>query len=58
MMDKNEIRYIDTMDQLNALSIRKIDLDKMNASGMSYEEMARISGKSVYEVRRHLGLVQ
>ena len=67
MMDKNDIRHITTprrggfMDipkALDTLSIRKISMDKLVRQDITYTEMAKISGRSVYEIRRYLGLIQ
>ena len=64
MMDKNDIRHISTprrgsvMDKLNNLSVRKVSLDKLVQQDITYKKMSEISGKSVYEIRRYIGLIQ
>ncbi len=63
MMDKNDIRHITTpkrgvMEALNNLTVRKVSLDKLIQQDITYTEMAKLSGKSVYEIRRHIGLIQ
>ena len=64
MKDKNDIRHVSTprrgrvMDELNDLSVRKVSLDKLVQQDIPYEKMSEISGKSVYEIRRYIGLIQ
>ena len=64
MMDKNDIRTITTpkrggiMEQLNSLSVRTVSMSKLVQQDITYAEMSKISGKSVYEIRRYLGLIQ
>ena len=73
MMDKNDIRQISTplrgndgiplrgsspMEQLESLSIRKVSIDKLLKTDMTYEQMSKLTGMSVYEIRRYTGSIQ
>ena len=64
MMDKNDIRTMsipkrDTlMDQLDNLSIRKVSIDKLLQTDMTFTQMSELTGMSVYEIRRYTGLIQ
>ena len=64
MMDKNDIRTITTpkrggiMDQLSDLSVRKVSIDKLLETDMTYEQMSELTGMSVYEIRRYTGSIQ
>ena len=67
MMDKNDIRHIttptrggfmDIPEALNRLSVRKYSIDKLLETDMTYEEMSKHTGMSVYEIRRYTGLIQ
>ena len=58
MMDKNDIRHTTTLEQLDNLSIRKVSLDKLLETDMTYTEMSKVTGMSVYEIRRYTGSIQ
>ena len=67
MMNKNEFRHIttpsrggfmDIPEALNNLSIRSVSLSKLVQQDITYAEMAKLSGKSEYEIRRFVGLIQ
>ena len=63
MMDKNDIRTMSTprrgvMEQLNDLSIRKVSIDKLLETDMTYTQMSKVTGMSVYEIRRYTGSIQ
>ena len=64
MMDKNDIRQIAApkrggiMEALDALTIRKVSIDKLLETDMTYEEMSKHTGMSVYEIRRYTGSIQ
>lgn len=59
MMDKNDIRQLNTIEQLDNLTIRKVSLDKLlETSDMTYEQMSKVTGMSVYEIRRYTGSIQ
>ena len=60
MMDKNDIRLMSTVDELlDKLTIRKVSLDKLlETSDMTYEQMSKVTGMSVYEIRRYTGSIQ
>ena len=59
MMDKNDIRHTTTLEQLDNLSIRKVSLDQLlETSDMTYEQMSKVTGMSVYEIRRYTGSIQ
>ena len=46
------------MEQLNDLSIRKVSIDKLLETDMTYTEMSKVTGMSVYEIRRYTGSIQ
>ena len=61
MMDKNEIRLLsedDVMSSLNKLSIRKVSIDKLLETDMTYVQMSKATGMSVYEIRKYTGSIQ
>ena len=58
MMDKNDIRHTTTLEQLDNLSIRKVSLDQLLETDMTYTEMSKVTGMSVYEIRRYTGSIQ
>ena len=64
MMDKNDIRTMsipkrDTiMDQPDNFSIRKVSIDKLLQTDMTFTQMSELTGMSVYEIRRYIGLIQ
>ena len=61
MMDKNEIRLLsedDVMSSLNKLSIRKVSIDKLLETDMTYDQMSKATGMSVYEIRKYTGSIQ
>ena len=62
-MDKNDIRTMSTprrgvMEQLNNLSIRKVSIDKLLQTDMTLTQMSKLTGMSVYEIRRYTGSIQ
>jgi len=61
MMDKNDIRLLEGNDVLSALdklSIRKVSIDKLLETDMTYVQMSKATGMSVYEIRRYTGSIQ
>ena len=64
MMDKNDIRTMSApkrgtvMDQLEKLSIRKVSIDKLLQTDMTFTQMSELTGMSVYEIRRYTGSIQ
>ena len=64
MMDKNDIRTMSTpkrgtiMNQLDNLSIRKVSIDKLLQTDMTWTQMSKLTGMSVYEIRRYTGSIQ
>jgi len=64
MMDKNDIRHLSmptrtsVKQQLDNLSIRKVSIDKLLETDMTYDEMAKHTGMTVYEIRRYTGSIQ
>jgi len=64
MMDKNDIRTMTTprrggfMDDLTNLSIRKVSIDKLLETDMTLTQMSKLTGMSVYEIRRYTGSIQ
>ena len=67
MMNKNDLRaitsprrggFMDIPKSLDKLSIRSVSLSKLVEQDITYAEMAKVSGKSEYEIRRFLGLIQ
>ena len=49
---------MDIPKSLDKLSIRSVSLSKLVEQDITYAEMAKLSGKSEYEIRRFLGLIQ
>jgi len=59
MMDKNDIRTMTSvMDQLDKLSIRKYSIDKLLQTDMTWTQMSKLTGMSVYEIRKYTGSIQ
>ena len=58
MMDKNDIRQLSTIEQLDKLTIRKVSIDKLLETDMTYDQMSKVTGMSVYEIRRYTGSIQ
>ena len=61
MMDKNDIRLMsedDVLSALDDLSIRKVSIDKLLETDMTYEQMSKATGMSVYEIRKYTGSIQ
>ena len=61
MMDKNDIRLLEDDDVLSALDnlkIRKTSIDKLLETDMTYVQMSKATGMSVYEIRRYTGSIQ
>ena len=67
MMDKNDIRHIttptrggfmDVPEALNRLTVRKVSIDKLLETDMTWTEMSKLTGMSVYEIRRYTGSIQ
>jgi len=61
MMDKNDIRLIegnDVMSALDKLTVRKVSIDKLLETDMTYVQMSKATGMSVYEIRRYTGSIQ
>ena len=67
MMDKNDIRHIttptrggfmDVPEALSKLTVRKYSIDRLLETDMTYEEMSKLTGMSVYEIRRYTGSIQ
>ena len=58
MMDKNDIRQLITIEQLDKLTIRKVSIDKLLETDMTYDQMSKVTGMSVYEIRRYTGSIQ
>ena len=61
--DKNDIRQMSSNEQmvletLDDLSIRKVSLDKLLETDMTYDQMSKVTGMSVYEIRRYTGSIQ
>ena len=55
MMDKNDIRLMsedDVLSALDDLSIRKVSIDKLLETDMTYDQMSKEKGMSVYEIRK------
>ena len=53
MMDKNQIRKITkTTEQKERL------IDKLLLTDATYNEMSKVTGMSVYEIRRYTGSIQ
>jgi len=61
MMDKNDIRLLEGNDVLSALdklTVRKVSIDKLLETDMTYVQMSKATGMSVYEIRRYTGSIQ
>ena len=62
MMDKNDIRLLsddDVLSALDNLTIRKTSIDKLlEETDMTYDQMSKATGMSVYEIRRYTGSIQ
>ena len=67
MMDKNDIRYIttpsrggfmDVPEALSKLTVRKYSIDKLLETDMTYVQMSKLTGMSVYEIRKYTGSIQ
>jgi len=67
MMDKNDIRtmttprrggFMDDLTNLSNLSIRKVSIDKLLETDMTWTQMSKLTGMSVYEIRRYTGSIQ
>jgi len=70
MMDKNDIRkmtkittpsrggFMDVPEALDRLSIRKYSIDKLLETDMTWTQMSKLTGMSVYEIRRYTGSIQ
>lgn len=59
MMDKNDIRLMTPVDELlDNLTIRKVSLDKLLETDMTWTQMSKLTGMSVYEIRRYTGSIQ
>jgi len=61
MMDKNDIRLMSEFDVLSALddlSIRKVSIDKLLETDMTWTQMSKATGMSVYEIRKYTGSIQ
>ena len=61
MMDKNDIRLMtedDVLSALDDLSIRKVSIDKLLETDMTYVQMSKATGMSVYEIRKYTGSIQ
>jgi len=60
-MDKNDIRLLegnDVMSALDKLTVRKVSIDKLLETDMTYVQMSKATGMSVYEIRRYTGSIQ
>ena len=49
---------MDVPESLNKLTIRKYSIDKLLETDMTYTEMSKLTGMSVYEIRRYTGSIQ
>ena len=67
MMDKNDIRqittpsrggFMDVPEALSKLTVRKYSIDKLLETDMTYVQMSKLTGMSVYEIRRYTGSIQ
>ena len=67
MMDKNDIRHIatpsrggfmDVPEALSKLTVRKYSIDKLLETDMTYVQMSKVTGMSVYEIRKYTGSIQ
>ena len=61
MMDKNDIRLMsedDVLSALDNLSIRKVSIDKLLETDMTWTQMSKATGMSVYEIRKYTGSIQ
>ena len=67
MMDKNDIRqittpsrggFMDVPEALNKLTVRKYSIDKLLQTDMTWTQMSKLTGMSVYEIRRYTGSIQ
>ena len=67
MMDKNDIReittptrggFMDVPETLSKLTVRKYSIDKLLETDMTYDQMSKLTGMSVYEIRRYTGSIQ
>ena len=61
MMDKNDIRLLEGNDVLSALdklTVRKVSIDKLLETDMTYVQMSKATGMSVYEIRKYTGSIQ
>ena len=70
MMDKNDIRkmtsittpsrggFMDVPEALDRLTIRKYSIDKLLQTDMTWTQMSKLTGMSVYEIRRYTGSIQ
>ena len=62
MMDKNDIRHI-KMPLRGGVTERirtprKVSIDKLLETDMTYVQMSKATGMSVYEIRRYTGSIQ
>ena len=57
MMDKNDIRTMST-PELQKLSSREQTIDELLKTDMTYTQMSKVLGMSVYEIRRYTGSIQ
>ena len=70
MMDKNDIRhmtdittpsrggFMDVPEALDRLTIRNYSIDKLLETDMTYVQMSKLTGMSVYEIRKYTGSIQ
>jgi len=67
MTNKNDIRtvttparggFMDVPESLNKLTIRKLSIDKLLQTDMTWTQMSKLTGMSVYEIRRYTGSIQ
>jgi len=67
MTNKNEFQHIttpsrggfmDVPESLNKLTVRKYSIDKLLETDMTWTQMSKLTGMSVYEIRRYTGSIQ
>jgi len=67
MMDKNDIRHLSTptrgeTSSLSNLTVpkrrKKYSIDELLLTDMTYIQMSKLTGMSVYEIRRYTGSIQ
>ena len=49
---------MDVPEALNRLTVRKYSIDKLLETDMTWEKMSKLTGMSVYEIRRYIGSIQ